>query len=117
MSSTSSAADVFDHVLPQVRSQNPEQLPQEGPPTEEDFEAIDSVFVSLYETQPQVAFLLAMGALERLDDVSDDLGWKLRMRAEFLTDLGMASSALGQPRRAIEYYEQSLEICKETQNR
>eukprot|EP00968_Pinguiococcus_pyrenoidosus_P023847 scaffold4065_cov250-Pinguiococcus_pyrenoidosus.AAC.1 len=86
------------------------QLPQEGPPTEKDFEAMDSVFVSMYETKPQMALLLAMGALERLDDVSDDVDWKLRMRAWLLTDLGLASSALGEPRRAIEYYEQSLAI-------
>eukprot|EP00968_Pinguiococcus_pyrenoidosus_P025726 scaffold6861_cov153-Pinguiococcus_pyrenoidosus.AAC.1 len=57
------------------------QLPQEGPPTEKDFEAMNSVFVSIHETKPQMALLLAMGALERLDDVSDDVEWKLRMRA------------------------------------
>eukprot|EP00968_Pinguiococcus_pyrenoidosus_P024512 scaffold4750_cov212-Pinguiococcus_pyrenoidosus.AAC.1 len=101
MSSHPSAADVFDRILPLLRSQMAAQLPQEGPPAEKDFEAMDSVFVSMYETEPQMALLLAMGALERLDDVSDDGDWKLRMRAWFLTDLGLASSALGEPRRAI----------------
>eukprot|EP00975_Prorocentrum_lima_P018923 3985940-Prorocentrum_lima.AAC.1 len=36
------AAEVFDDVLAALRSEMLELLPQEGPPTEEDFDEIDT---------------------------------------------------------------------------
>eukprot|EP00968_Pinguiococcus_pyrenoidosus_P009615 scaffold748_cov251-Pinguiococcus_pyrenoidosus.AAC.5 len=100
LSSHPSAAAFFDDILGLVRSENllnSEQLPQEGPPTEKDFEAMNSVFVSMHETKRQVG-LLAMGALERLDDVSDDVNWKLRTKGRFLTSALCMSMPLAMTR-------------------